>query len=338
MRITRELLIILLNNFYLAGKRRLKVSFPPLGQLYSINLGEKATLKTQKEDRYYKTYSDKELKYEQEVVNEIPDHLDYRMLFQTSGILKPENYTELEEEVNRNSQRDLLKGQKPLFLGFDTNALRHRFPVLLQKILPQDARCGYVLHQGVFDELHPKMDKKLSKKMIEILKQRLGREYGKFFNQPPLEARKHKLGLVEYRKVKTLQYAEEISGKRGDLKIVKDYSEFGRKRNLDVFLFSEDNNFVEMARDNRLSAFHIIQKKELPETLKATWEELVELVYTTAIIYGWVKMGSATLYGVWLGKNQEDWNCEALKVMFEDEKLEEMVTKDVRITESAPGP
>lgn len=328
----KRMLGALLNELFIKGKRELKIIFPirgkglkPLG-LYTVKLGERPEIETSGIDEYADIHNGLRGRIDERIMTEIPDHNDYRLVFQVSGVLKPDNFDTLDKTLQKEAGRDLLKGAKPLYLGFDTNTLRHRLPSILSKV-----NCGYCLHSGILDELHPKWDRKMRQDKVNLMKRTLGKGFGEFFNQAPLNARKHRIGAVEYRKLMKRYHAEEIIGKRGDLDIIRGYSEFERERKVDLMLFSGDGNFVTAACDKRIKTVHIRQTYELPKKLEASWEEVTELLYFSALIYGTIKIGSITLYGIWCGKGPVDWDSESLKLTFEDRDLEEWLKKDERI-------
>ena len=325
MIIARDEVIALLNEFYLNGIYRLKVSSPLLKEIYRFELGNEPRLNAMTTDEYSEKYDSLRLRCEPEVVEEIPrPGEEYRWIFQSSGVVKPENYSGIVRELEEEADRDFMRGDKPLYIGFDTNVLANRFPAIMPKV-----KCGFCLHTGVLDELHSKfIEKKIRGTKAQVLKRHGFKEV---FNQPPLKARKFRVGAVEYRKLMRREYAEEIQGNPGDLNIVKDYQSYQKSRNVDVLLVSEDNIFVEIANDHRIKAVHVKQAKDIPKRLNPTWQELTELLYTTAIAYGVIKIRSVLMFGVWHGKTKEDWNSERLKLEFMNGKLAAEMKRSFRI-------
>ena len=328
MIIAKDEIITLLNEFYLNGIYRLKVSSPLFREIYSFELRKEPVVSAMTLDQYSEKYDSLRLKCVPEVAEEIPGPTEeYRWIFQSSGVLKPENYAEIVKELEDEADRDFMRGDKPLYVGFDTNALISRFPVIMPEV-----KCGFCLHCGTLKELHPRyIEEKIRGTKANVLK-----KYGftEVLNQPPLKVRKFKVGAVEYRKLKRREYAEEIEGEPGDLSMIKDYQNFQRSRNADVLLISEDSNFVEVANDHRIKAIHVRQAKDIPNKLNPTWGELVELLYITAIAYGVIQVKSALIFGVWRGKTKDDWNSEHLKVEFKDGKLAAEMERNLRILKS----
>jgi hypothetical protein len=325
MKIAKGDVVVLLNEFYLKGVYRLKVSSPLFGGvLYSFELKKEPVTNAMTLDQYSERYDSLCLKLEPEIAEEIPEPSeDYIWIFQSSGVVKPENYSEIVMELEKAADRDLMRGDKPLYVGFDTNTLVRRFP----EIMPQ-IRCGFCLHSGILDELHPRfVEEKLRGFKADMLRKR-GLNV---FNQPPMRARKFKVGAVEYRKLLRREHAEEIGDGAGDVNMIKDYQRFQKRRNVDVLLVSEDSNFVEIANDHKVKAVHMRQARDVPRRLSPSWRELVELLYTTAIAFGTIRMKSVLIHGIWSGKTWKDWNAERLRLEFENKSLEDEMKRSLRI-------
>jgi len=324
MIIAKEDIMVLLNEFYLNGKYRISVSAPMIGEMYRFELGRAPALHMLTLDEYYERYSSACLEAEREVAGEVPDHSEYRRVLQSSGVLKPENYTEVLRVLEEESDRNFMRGDRPLYIGFDTNAIISRFPVIMPEV-----KCGFCLSSGIMKELHPEfIEEKIGKNKANLLR-KCG--MGELFNQPVMRARKFRLGAVEYRKLMNREYAEEVEGDKGDLSIVESYSRFQRSKNADLILISEDAGFVEVASDYRIKAVHLVQAKEVPKRADVTWEELAELLYVTAVVYGRIRVRSVSMCGVWMGKSGDDWNSERVRLEFEDRELRERMERDMRI-------
>ena len=325
MMVPKEDLMVLLNEFYLSGVRILTVRVPlPEVELYRIELRKEPVVYLKGVEEYREVYSYEALKSEQEVAGEMPDEREYILVLRSSGVLKPENYAQVCEELLRLSDRDLMRGDRPLYVGFDTSALVSRFPVVMPEI-----NCGVCLNSGVIQELHAKfVESKIGEHEARLLEKRGLREV---FNQPHMRVRKFRLGAVEYRKLKRHRYAEEIEGKRGDLGIIEGYCEFQKSRGVDLVVISEDGNFVEVANDRRIKSLHLIPARGVPERVRTGWDEVVELLYVTAVVYGELRIRGAVLRGVWRGKTGEDWNSERLRLEFRDRRLEERMQGNLRI-------
>jgi len=331
-------LSVVLNELYLSN-RRIEVKFPPIiGSLYEISLDETCKIYPMQEEKYaevrYKL-STEEAIMEEDIINEIPKPSEYRMTLYASGCLTAENYEDVKKELEQNAKRDLLRGHRPLYIGYDTNALMHRVPVDVSEILnAMNAKTGYALCTGVLEELHPKVDKKYNQLKIGRLKQRLKiKEFEEFFNQPLLNARMHRIGLMEYRKLKNNYYADEIKSEKGDLNIVRAYSKYPISKNnmVDILLFSGDNVFVEIAHDNRLKAIFVKQPKTIPSNLKVKWNKIVDLLFVSAIVFGYISVSGIKMFGIWRGKIEDDWNKERVCIQIKSEELKKEIERDIRI-------
>lgn len=324
----KDNLIIVLNELYFGGKRVLKVRYPAIGELFRIDL-EKGRIDLMSREEYEKRWN--------RVINdfpmlgeEIPKYRHYLKVFQISGILKPRNWDYIKEKFLKAIDRNPLRGDRALFIGFDTDVLVNRFSSVILKDVEKE-KFGICLNKGVSDELHPKWDVKIDRNLNNLLK-RVAREFN-FINQPILSAREFKLGAIEYRKLKRDYYYKEIESESGDRKIIKEYKKFCDDNRVDLLIFSSDNNFVERVNEigEGMRGIRIDQSEGLSGTACAKWEEIIELLYCTAIIYGFISFSGVKLYGIWAGKKGEHWNGESIKAEFESDKLGEEIERDLNI-------
>jgi len=127
----KDNLIIVLNELYFGGKRVLKVRYPAIGELFRIDL-EKGRIDLMSREEYEKRWN--------RVINdfpmlseEIPKYRHYLKVFQISGILKPRNWNYIKEKFLKAIDRNPLRGDRALFIGFDTDVLVNRFSSVILK-------------------------------------------------------------------------------------------------------------------------------------------------------------------------------------------------------------
>lgn len=151
----------------------------------------------------------------------------------------------------------------------------------------------------------------------------------------PLSARRiGRLGQIGYGSIRDIQQATEIQSGRGDEAIIDEYDTYDEEHRAQVLLFSNDRNFVEMARGHTLLRERIEFISELPRKTDATWEELELLLYLVATIFGIVEVPATTVHGVWRGKEGTDWQQERLKLDCRSPNLRSELEDDLAILES----
>ncbi|MDZ7849419.1 MAG: hypothetical protein U5K70_00915 [Halodesulfurarchaeum sp.] len=66
----------------------------------------------------------------------------------------------------------------------------------------------------------------------------------------------------------------------------------------------------------------------------ATWDEIELLLYMLSVAFGVLHLPNTTLYGVWKGKDNLDWQHERLQVDARSPELEGVLKRDLSIVES----
>ena len=292
-RITREQLMVLLNSLYLDGVTRfpLKLGGTVIG---SVALGESVRLR-------------------------VPDYIEldgelhggHTMVKEAliaGGMAKFRNWEELVSVINR------LKGDgRPLYIGFDTNALYFRVP---SKLLGEKRfySGGNLVFDFVYsDEVSLEVGNAVNKKLP------YDRGLGIYSNQPTPKARLASLGRVELDKLRE-RGAERTSSREsfhGDTKIALDYKVFAEEKDANVLVITlDDRAYAEMEslKGSGLIPFRLEWDFSFGETFEGTWEELRDTLYTLAVTLGELNVHSYKLYGIWHGKSSKDWENERVKL------------------------
>ncbi|NJE10074.1 hypothetical protein [Thermococcus sp. MAR1] len=294
--VTREDLMALLDSLYLDDVRRfqLKVGNQPIG---SVHLGGRARLRI---NDYIEL--DKEL------------HGGHTMMKEAiiAGMNTFRNWGEL-----KNTIETLLRSGRPLYIGFDTNALMFRVP---SKMLNEEAfyergnlRFDFVYSDEVALEIGRQVNRKLPYSQGP-------REYS---NQPTPKARLASLALVELERLRSLG-VEKANSKRnaqGDTKIALDYKSFAEEKHANVLVVTFDERAyaeMEAVSHSGLLPFRLEWDFSFGMTFECTWEELRDTIYTLAVTLGELNLHYLELHyelhGIWRGKNMEDWKNERLKL------------------------
>jgi hypothetical protein len=338
MRVKHRHLTVLLNRLYDRGDAAFVVEHPSseIGNLLRVELDayDDSTIHFEKTlDEYGAARQDVGRNHSENVQEDLPEPADFRNAVLASGILDLANQDEIETFLDRYGDPDLMAGHAPVFAGFDTNLLPWRIDRVLGLNQPDEGLGyvnGFVLATGVRDELD--WDYKCHD--TDPFEDAFGGQFEEYWNQPLGSARIGRLGLLAYRRIRDIEQATEIQSDAGDDAIVAAYDEHDRDTRSDVLLFSNDRNFVENARAHRLLGQRVDLPSELPDTATASWREIETLLYMLAIVFGVVELPSTTLYGVWRGKDELDWQHERIKLDARSPKLEAGIEGDLSIVES----
>ena len=338
MRVARDHLTVLLNGLYDRGDDTFTVEHPAaeLGSLLTIELDgyDDCTVRFDTDlAAYDDARQDIRASYPESVFEDLPTPDQYLKAMLASGIVKIANFEDVASFVDRYGDPDLMAGHPPVVAGFDTNLMAWRMDRILGLRDPETGVGyvnGFVLATGVRDELdweHKCHD-------TTPFEDAFGPVFEEYWNQPLGAARIGRLGLLTYRTIRDIQQADEITSDRGDEAIIAAYDEYTDDHRSDVVLFSNDRNFVERATSHTLLAQHIEFPSELPVRARASWRELEHLLYTLAVVFGVIEVPTTTIYGVWRGKDQHDWQQQRLELDCRSTTLGPRLEADLSIVET----
>lgn len=338
MRVARKDLTVLFNRLYDRGDDRFTIEHPSsdIGPLVTVELDEydNCTVRFEtRRDEYVEARQTVRNEYGEEVYEDLPEPDHYLKAVLASGIISIENFDEVRQFVERYGDPDLMAGHPPVVAGFDTNLLSWRIDQILGLRDPDKGvgyLNGFVLATGVRDELDWDYKCHDTDPFVDAH----GPAFEEYWNQPLGSARLGRLGLLTYRKIRDIQQADEIESETGDEAIVQAYDAYDDSHRSQVLLFSNDRNFVERARSHTLLAQHIEFPHDLPTSTTATWRQLEHLLYTFAIVFGVVEVPTTTVYGVWRGKDQLDWQEQRVKLDCRSTTMEPKLEGDLSIVES----
>jgi len=291
--VEREKLMAVLDSLYIDGFKRfpLKVGSRTIGD---VTLGETAKLRVS-------DFIDISVELH-------GGHTMVKEAMIAGGMAKFRNWEELVSLVRR------LKGDgRPLYIGFDTNALYFRVP---SKILGEKRfySSGNLIFDFVYsDEVSVEVGRHLNKKLPHR------RELGIYSNQPVPKARLASLGRVELNKLRNLgaERADSRENAQGDTKIALDYKTFAKVKHANVLVITLDEGaYSEMdaLKGTGLIPFKLEWDFDFGDTLEGTWEDLRDTLYTLAVTLGEVSFAGYKLYGIWHGKGSKDWEKERVRL------------------------
>jgi hypothetical protein len=344
MIIPKKYLYAVLNELSKASGR-IEVTYPPTGRLFSVSFGENCELDIVSEYEYQRLRNDF-LRYENKdsiPEREIPSGTNFRTCLYASSVLKSESCKDLEEVIEEGVSRELLKGKKPLFIGYDTNALSNRINVTVEDIISPKSKggrpqIGYCLSGGVRDELYDILDCKYKQYEIEQLKLP-GMDFARnFLNQPPKQSRMAYLGAVEFKQIISNPNCELIDSEgKGDEAIVNSYKKYEKNHDVELLLVTGDSIFTSRAQSKRLRTFWMKSPLALQGSnlIKCDYKNLIELIFCTAVIFGYINVGGIEVYGVWRGKSSEDWDDQRVNIEIANSQIKDGVLRDLRVIEAA---
>lgn len=338
MRIQRDHLTTLLNRFHDRGDDVVKVEHPAseIGTLLEIELGDHGQCRIsfpKSVEEYAQERNEVRRKHPKEVAEDLPEPDEYLKAVLASGILTIDNLEETKQLLERYGDPDLMSGHPPVFAGFDTNLMPWRIDRVLG-LNDSEKGIGYVngfvLSTGVRDELD--WDYKCHD--TAPFEDAFGDIFEEYWNQPLGSARVGRLGQLTYRRIRDIEQAQEIDSDPGDESIIDAYDQYNREHRADILLLSNDRNFVEAAQGHRIISQHIGFPNELPDSRRAAWSDVELLLYLLAIVFGIIELPNTTMFGVWRGKDQLDWQHERVKVDARSPELKGMLETDLSIIES----
>lgn len=338
MRVKQEHLTVLLNRLYDRGDTEFAIEHPSkeIGELLRIELDayDACTVRfTTSLDEYRTARQDIGRQTAESVFEDLPAAADFRNAVLGSGILEPGNLDEIETFLDRYGDPDLMAGHPPVLAGFDTNLLPWRIDRVLGLHDPVEGIGyvnGFVLATGVRDELDWDYKCHDTEPFVEAF----GDAYEEYWNQPLGSARIGRLGLLTYRRIRDIEQAVEVQSDEGDQAIIDAYDEYDRETRNDVFLLSNDRNFVERAQAHRLLGQRVEFPDGFPDEIAASWREVEQLLYLLAVVFGIIEVPSVTIFGVWRGKDELDWQHTRVKLDPRSPALESGIEGDLSIVES----
>lgn len=338
MRVQYEHLAVLLNRLYDRGDDAFAIEHPSdeIGELLRIHLDEwdACTVEfTTGLDEYTQARQDVGRQYPEQVFKDLPEASAFRNALLASGILEPANLDEIDTFLDRYGDPDLMAGHEPAIAGFDTNLLPWRIDRVLGLHDPEKGIGyvnGFVLATGVRDELG--WDVKCHD--TDPFTDAFGDVYEEYWNQSLGSSRIGRLGLLTYRRIRDIEQAIEIDSEEGDEAIIDAYDRYDQEYRHEMLLFSNDRNFVERARSHRMLGHRVDFPDEFPAETTASWREIGTLLYMLAVVFGIIQLPSVTVYGVWRGKDELDWQHERVKLDARSPSLDSTLGGDMSIVES----
>ncbi len=324
MKIRRDELMVLLNNLYeddpsfeIKTKLTIDKGDTPLAW---IDLKDSyAEVRIMNENEF------NELTFKHEEI--LPDYSNYVTSLVSAGVLKLEEWEKQYDKIANEFRKSIYERQRPLYVSFDTNCFINRISYHLEQYVKRGA---FVVADGVRKELFKEVAGKYSEYELRPLIQK-DRRFSHFLNQPKVKERIKKIGKAEYDRFKRSVTLEEIPSKTGDNEIAQALGDFARARNCDVWLITFDKTMYEISAGFGIKSILFEFPRVHERKIRTGWENVCDLIYTMAIIFGFINISGIHVFGIWKGKNPDDWNEEKVLITDGDKKIFKKIEKDLAI-------
>lgn len=314
MLLQRSELTALLNYLY-EKNPYFEIKTKVVGSILAVDL-EDDTVRIYLDER---EFDDRAFKYE----NLLPDASNYKTALLSAGILKPRNLDETFNEIVKEFKKSMYDRPRPLYISFDTNAFINRTSYHFQTFAERNKSVlgAFIVAEGVKLELFSEKTGKYSEFELRELITR-DKKFKEFINQSKVIDRILKIGRAEFNRFRRSVRFEEIPSERGDNEIVRALREFSKMRDCDVWLITFDKTMYEISAGHGIKPLLLEVPSIKKEKIRTEWENVRDLIYTAAVIFGVITISGIDIFGIWRGKNPIDWDNECVKVSVKDEKLE----------------
>jgi len=324
--LTRECMMILLNQAYVRGERIL-VRAPLLGvDILEVDpLAAKVALKTDAGD-----YEQRRRESEFEG-SDHPTYADLKRCLCYCGILNYENADELVNLLKNDISKDYYEqpGMRRNAIALDSNMFYNGFPSMLQKLERQlgiqskDVLC--VTAYPVLKEVRKGKWRKYTKEVIQTARshygsERMNRLLDELMGQNTLETRISKMAVSQLSTfmkrpvhLKTDEVELPSDKEQVDLLIVDSLEQFAKQRGIRVTLLSTDKNMIDHCRLAEDVGVRILRlPADIPRVIDATDETIADLLMGLSLLFGVVELEKiGYLFGEYRGKSSENYADEA---------------------------
>lgn len=317
MKISKDEIFVLLNEYALRNEIEINVEYPPLElNLFTLNIANfRITDIVSPKD--FDLVRKKRIQSEF-LRRDLPTHRDLLDVFLSSAILKFENEEEIEKNFKllKESIRDRTMYVKPFFIGIDTNIAYYR--IISRRL---NSQFRYVISDIVVDEIDARIHTKYSGRMLrEFSKLPYSKILMEFANASVKDARKAKNAMTEIdymtNKLDAFRTGTKTSTQDKEVRdreIARDYRRFSKEINAEVILLTADKDMVFHASAEEISSIYF----KLPHELyvdKVNVASIPYLFYDLVLVFGIVKINNTILLGEWRGKDVDDYFGENIKI------------------------
>jgi len=310
-------------------KKKIKIQIPLMNNMtvFSIQQRDERVNINQfvSIDEYAKHYYPISKRLKEKDQKEIPDYQALKSTLFQSGILVPSGQDKLLSLLADIRKQDILHGGDVYYIACDTNVLRDRFFSTCLSKMPYHQNIDFILCETVRDELKNRQDKLKKQKLKDIRTLNYDQLEECFLNQNTLEDRMRYVGFMEYNVIRSQTSCEEIeapskkNGMQNDREIINAYSDFvdvGKK----IIFISRDNEIVRMMTgESNVIPIILEHKPSRRKNFSVTWDQFFDLLYMMGILFGKLRLVKekhqiADIYGVWKGKDVEEWESGYVKL------------------------
>jgi len=330
MIISKEEIMVLLNEFALKGINEITVEYPlfqlPLFTLNLHNFKVDNLVNPANMDSVRRKYAKGEF-----LRKELPDYYDLLDSFLSAALMDFDNQDEIEEEfkILRESIKNKKVYIKPVFLGIDTNIAYYR---IVSRRLGREFE--YVISQIVVDEIDARIHTKYTGRMLYHFENLpFHHIIHEFANGSVKESRKAKNAMNEIYYIfdvldslRTGESTETRDKEIRDREIARQYREFAENVGGEIVLLTADKDMVFHAQAKGLSSIYY----KLPHRISVEHVDpinLPNLFYDLITNFGVVRVNNFIILGEWRGKEVDDYLNERVKLY----SVDESTAKEIRI-------
>lgn len=324
MQLCRHNLMVLLNGLQNLDTTTITVEHPAdeFAPLVRIRLDDDQPTATvqfpTRIDDYERIRDEIRLEHGQRPYDDLPDTNAFVAALTAGGLIEFANQSTVDAYIEDVCYPAVGEGEAPLMVGIDANVFPWGFPQSLDidhKTGATDDHDraptnGYALSNGVVDELHWQF----SHYEVDSLVAAFGEEFARLENQPGGSKREGRLGIQQYQQLIASRNVDLVESDPGDEAIIDGYLRYDRNSRKKPFLLSNDAGFIDQAKEGGLHAQRLVFQSTLPRRVKVEWENVAETLFYLTILFGVLVLPKATLYGVWKGKQDIDWQNEAVDI------------------------
>jgi len=311
MIVPREYLIPLLNSMVRSGERDLSVyeGHRGIGPILSCSISG---------GRFPLSVIDRG-DYEKHLVGNI-EELHYKdmitLIVKGSGFYPHQEIGPILEEYGSMVEgRMVARGDRPVWLFFDTCAIMNNISYVLRKAIKGELVRTTTM--GVQNEIEEKMDMRFkSRDDLDRYREVFGESIDEYFNQPFKVGRIARLSYPELDRMRIDLGRDLIEDHEvGDTAILNGFRKESRRMNVDGIVVSSDRIMVERALEHGMRGWFLPPTQVFPRELTIKMSDLALMIYRASVLYGKVRLNDSVIVkGIWHGKEGSDWKQEKVWV------------------------
>lgn len=265
-------------------------------------------------------------------VDDLPGFYDYKDCLISSGLVHFDNWDEFKgwiEELHE-AEIDPTMASQSVFLTIDTNMayfrlISRRFPLETDGVTVTAEDFDHLLSSIVEGEVDHYIKGKYGESELKMMGMYtdIGDIRFNFRNRGKLKTRKAKFATQELNYLRGELNAARVKAtssktdaEENDIRIVESIERFSWDRNIVPALISSDRNMGNHAENCEIPHFILEIPGSIPRKNEVGSGVVMNLLHDLALTFGAVKIPEigTTLFGIWGGKRDVDYENESVKV------------------------